>query len=355
MYILYFILIYSTIIYKCIIFSQVVSPSNWLQLSSLKQSVFGIASYPYFDGASTNQNYYIRASDNEGNHINASLNVIIDTENLVSVSHVFLMTITTDLYLFTRDSSHIVWWAGNVTKFFNSDISDITILNVTAPLVTVMWSNNSIQSAYTCPIASIRDLYQTVSSDQFIQSLPQFFITSISLKLVGICSEFSVEPTVETTTTTTPLTNSTTTTLPAPTTVTTTVVVTKLPQRTPDPFLAQKIAIPAGIIFVILLVIVILLAVLRNRRKYRGRSRFDADGPLYAPRSPKLMPEETDTTDDTNGQFNDLFESEVIDSPNQEFPNVERPASKAAPPVYTLPPPFPHNKTRQSDQAFDLP
>ena len=207
----------------------------------------------------------------------------------------FVMTIVTDLTLFTREAQHIDWWIGNVTQYFNSAKSDITLVDITGEFLTIRWSNNTIKSPYTCPIEDIRSLYQRLENN-FVSSLPQYLIQSINLELVGICAGFPVFPT----TTQKPIDPTTTQQLTTTTQKVTSTSLTTSPEpqgttqgsrgvRTRDPLLAQKIAIPLVILLILLIVVIIAVVVLRSRQKYRGKSRLDGgEDQLYRPRAPVL-------------------------------------------------------------------
>ena len=268
------------------------------------------------------------------------------------------MTIITDLTLFTREAQHIDWWIGNVTSYFNSAKSDITLVNITGEFLTIRWSDNTITSPYTCPIDEIRAAYQRLDR-RFILSLSQYLIQSISLELVGICTGFLVSPTttqppIEPTTTqdvlttTEVVTTSTLTTRPEP-------VGTTLEQNgrtTRDPLLAQKIAIPLVILIIVLVVVIILVAVVRSRQKYRGKSRLDGgEDRLYRPRAPVLGPSgqpDEDEDDDPDSPFNDLYADEGITN-DTFFPGPSpEPGSRGKappPPKYMTPPPYPYSST----------
>lgn len=316
-------------------------PSNWLQFDSVKQTLYGIAVNPHHSSVN-NQSYLLRASDKDGLYSDAPLAVTVNSDNLLSVSHTFLMTITTDLTLFTRDSRHIVWWTRNVTEYFKSQATDITVLNITGPLVTISWTNTSIiaATAYTCPIPEIRSVYQAMVGEDslFKQSLPQYLISSISLRLGGICTGFDT-----TTPTTTTTIDSTTTTLSLTTTsdkaTTLPVRVTITPAASVD--LAASITIPVVIFLLILLVIVIAIIVIRRRKKYKGKSHFDGEFSGYPPQTPVLADEEA-VVMEYHSPLNELYEDEGIGIVNDTFlPPPTTDVRKRPPPKYTMPPPFP--------------
>ena len=204
---------------------QPVAVDSWIQLDASRQTLYGLAVAPFWNGAAVSD-YIVRAEDSDGNSASADLSVSISTANLLTVSHAFQMRIITDYTLFTSRLSHTLWWLGNVTAYSGEGKSSVTVDSITDGSVIVSWSNNtinSIQPPYRCPGPEIYSQYRRISGGGLVASLPQYEIGSMELRLTGICSEYTTRTTTQSTTvTTTPSTTTPTTTTPTTTTSTTT-------------------------------------------------------------------------------------------------------------------------------------
>lgn len=199
---------------------------SWIQFDRAQQMVYGLAVSPYWRN-NTEANYNVVATDRQGNIANTALAVRVTVSNLLRVSHTYSMRIVTDYQLFTSELSHALWWVGNVTQYFRTDMSAITVPGVKEGSVIIGWSNNSINSIsppYKCPGPEIYQQFARISDGALTNSLSQYAISSVELRLQGICSEYTTPTTTTTTTTTstttTPLTStnsSTSTTTPTTT------------------------------------------------------------------------------------------------------------------------------------------
>jgi hypothetical protein len=161
------------------------------------------------------------ATDSQGFSVSTPISIAVDSSELFKVSHTYTMSVRTDFTLFTYDIQHSIWWAGNLTQFFNQTSESIKLLNVTSSSgVAVVWSNNTINNKdppYTCPIDLIYDDYNQLKSDSLKASLNQYQITSVTLSLRGVCEGVTTSTSTQKTTTSTSTistTSSTTTTPP---------------------------------------------------------------------------------------------------------------------------------------------
>lgn len=295
---------------------------------------------PYYNDIA-NETYILRARDADGLYTDAPLMVNIDSENLVQVSHMFSMTIRTDLALFTRDLSHIVWWVGNLTSYFNN--ADIMVLNITGPSVTIAWTNSSIISPYTCPTDTINSLYQSMTTGDrtLSQSLPQYLVSSLTLELVGICKDFTTSTSTTAATTTTPQTVTSTamvTNQTSAATVTTSEIGVGGPVVTESSKRVVEIVVPLAIILLLVIIIIIVIVVVRRRKRYKGKSHFDGEGNMFAPGSPVMI--EDDADDDIDAPFNELYDEEGFIN-DTYFPVPSPKVARDPPPRYIIPPPFP--------------
>ena len=181
--------------------------------------MFGLALVPYWNEVEEST-YRIVATDRHGHSATASLSVMVATSNLLRVSHTYDMQIVTDYLLFTSELNHAIWWVGNVTQYFRSGMSSITVTRLEQGSVVIGWSNNSINSIeplYKCPGPEIYEQYDIVSDGGLSTSLSQYVIRSIDLRLEGVCSEYTTSTSTSTTststtTTTTPITTAASTT-----------------------------------------------------------------------------------------------------------------------------------------------
>ena len=327
---------------------QPVQPFNWLQLDKENQRIYGIAVHPYYN-QSPNETYLLRATDSDDLYADAVLMVTINNDNLLKVSHLFTMSITTDFTLFSLEQQHIVWWVGNITKYFNSATDELAVINVTGPMVNIAWTNTTIISPYTCPYDAINSLFESMSSrdPSLTESLPQFLITSLSLELVGICEGFIV----------TTSTKSTSTASPAPETTTptnqTSISITEMGSTrlsvTASIVAVEVIIVPLVILLLIIIIIIILIVCMRKRNKYKGKSHFDAE---YRPRSPIIdMNDESGEGEPAGGE--ELYRSDEFI--NETFflgpsPQLRR----DPPPRYVVPPPFPAKDTQEFDPTNEI-
>jgi len=199
--------------------------NSWVQIDKPTQSLFGLAVEPFWQGQGSTS-FFILAADVDENSVATELVIKVASTNTLRVSHTFNMKILTDYTLFTSELEHTIWWLGNVTRYFNSDLSSVTLISLSEGSVIVSWSNNSINQIdppYICPGSQIYQQYRIVNGGGLVNSLPQYLILSIDLKLQGICSDYTTTTEVPTTTSTISTTSSpTTSTVPTTTTTPTT-------------------------------------------------------------------------------------------------------------------------------------
>ena len=315
--------------------------SNWLQFNQKTQTVYGIATYPYYNGA-TNHTYAIRAKDTEGLYADASLNVAVEFESFLAVSHRFTMRILTDLNLFTRQLDHLVWFVGNVTSYYHSPMSSITLLNVTGPRLTIIFTNNTIVSPYTCPYDDIYSLFQSMTSVEptLVESLTQYFITALELELVGICEGFT------TTSSTVPTSSSSLTSFTVTQNITSPTIAATRPEGSTEPLGRGRVAaivIPIIVLLLLLLVILVVIMVIRRRKRFQGRSKLDRSDP-FTLRTPVMIEDEDEEAAEV--PYNELYAAEGIYINDSFYPEASPDLNRAPPPRYVIPPPFPADKTK---------
>lgn len=170
----------------------------WLQFDSKSQNLQGLAVPPFYTRESGDRvNLTLRATDSTGQTVSSVLTIVISSDDLFKISHVFEMTIRTDFVLFTSGIEHVLWWAGNITEFFNNSIDSIRVLevhNASKTSVIVKWTNNTINNIippYTCPLADILHVLNQTRSELFQSDLSQFIIQDVTLELRGVCHDFT--------------------------------------------------------------------------------------------------------------------------------------------------------------------
>lgn len=208
---------------------QVLAADSWIRFDAVTQTISGLATVPYFNGSeSTATTLYIQATDSAGLTASTPLTISVSSNHLLRVSNEFSMLIRTDYVFFTNEIVHTMWWAGNLTNYFNQTSDSIIILSVERselPGVIITWSDNAINNVnppYTCPLALIDSLYSQLNGEGVQASLNQYLIVSVTLRLRGICVGFTTSTTTPTTSTTPRTTMTTTTPTTTPTTTSTT-------------------------------------------------------------------------------------------------------------------------------------
>ena len=204
--------------------------NSWVRFDAVTQTIYGLATQPFYNTTSStaNHTFLLQASDSNSLSVNTPISIIVSTDHLIRVSHLYRMQIRTDYTLFSREIDHTLWWAGNLTQYFNQTAEAVTVLSIERsellPGIVITWSNNSINNInppYTCPLAQIHDLFTLLRGEDLRASLNQYLISSVTLSLQGICEGFttstttqstSTSTTVSTTKVTTPTTTSTSTT-----------------------------------------------------------------------------------------------------------------------------------------------
>jgi len=304
---------------------------SWIQLDRAGQKLYGVALSPFYD-PTLGFGYTLRATDSDGLTADASLNLMV--LNVTRLSHQFSMTIVTDFTLFTADIHHIIWWMGNLTSYYRSTITDITMTGIKRGSVIISWSNTSITSPYTCPHNEILQVYGQLKNNALDTSVPQYYIQARSISYEGICADY-----VQLTTTTTTVTSNTTTTVTSTAASTSQAVPgTTLSSTATDPNkLAQYIAIPLCVLLLLAIIAAVLFIVWRRRTKYHGQFRFD-EGDIYKPREPVIFDNDDHDGDSMDGPYNELYADEQMRGDDFYIPHKTQP-----PPAYAIPPSYKGN------------
>lgn len=290
--------------------------------------------------ARANDTYLVRATDSSQNFVDALLLVTISSGSVTATSHKFVMDINTDYTLFTQRLVDTVWWLGNVTSYFGSPLTSLTVQSIEEGSLLIRWFNNTIVGPYTCPLSSIRQIESELSSQAFRDAMALYLIKSVAVELVGICSETATttslftSPTMQLSTTKAPSTMQQSTTVHG-------VGSSDALQTTGGSRLAQSVAIPLVLVIVVLVVLVVIIIFWRRRRRYQGHSRFDEEGNPFGTIPPAVQVEEP------GDQFDELYADEGIE--NMTYIPSSYPGERAAPPIYLTPPSFPAGKQKKSD------